>query len=415
MPPQNPLDRKIEDNTPTNLKRGMWGTSLKGDWDIGDGYSVTSITAYRDLNSRSNADQDGSRLDAFDTGLDQAFRRFSQEVRVTSPAGDRFSWIAGAYFDSELDNNHYHIHVGRAFPSFLLGPPFPALLPVGFSEAAAANSLIQDDSASGFVSGKYKITDNLSISGGVRYTDDHKSLSYRQAPTTPIVAGVIFAFAENIPLLHSVTSASEFTGDANVSYTFAPDQVGYFRFAHGFKAGGFQSDIISPPAVVTPSSIVFKPEYLDSYEVGYKSILFDNQLSANVAAFYYDFTNKQEQVNTGVSFLVSNAAVATSEGVELELAWAPEMWPGFNAFANFGYVDAKYGTFGAFTGKQLAGRFAILRELGCVVHNAVHGVPQHELRDQHGLGLSRPPIHGSFRQPEPGGPGLHDYQRPHRA
>ncbi len=131
---------------------------------------------------------------------------------MTSPAGDRFSWIAGAYFDSELDINHYHIHVGRAFPSFLLGAPFPKLLPVGFTEAAAADSTIQDDSASVFVSGKYNITDNLSISGGVRYTDDHKSLIYQQAPTTPIMVGVIFAFAENIPLSHAATSSSEFTG-----------------------------------------------------------------------------------------------------------------------------------------------------------------------------------------------------------
>jgi len=362
VPPQNPLDRKIEDNTPTNLKRGMWGTSLKGEWEFADGYSLTSITAYRSLTSQSNADQDGSRLDAFDTGLDQNFRRVSQEVRVTSPATDRLSWIAGLYVDSELDDNHYHIHVGQAFPSFLLGAPFPHLLPAGFSEAATAHSTIQDDSASAFLSGKYKITDDLSISGGVRYTDDHKSLIYQQAPTTPIVAGVIFAFAENIPLTHAYTSASEFTGDANLSYTIAPNQVAYFRFAHGFKAGGFESDIISPPYNVAVNGLTFKPEYLDSYEIGYKSILFDNQLSANLAAFHYDFSNKQEQVNTGVSFVVSNAASATSQGVEVELAWAPTMFPGFNAFANFGYVDAKYDAFPNgggvginYTGHQLAG------------------------------------------------------------
>ncbi|MBS0470433.1 MAG: TonB-dependent receptor [Proteobacteria bacterium] len=355
VPSQNPLDRKVEDNTPYDQKRGMWGTSLKGEWNMANGYSLTSITAYRNLSSLQNADQDGSRLDGFDTGRDEDFRRFSQEVRIESPAGDRFSWLAGIYADSELDHNFYHIHVGQAFPTFLLGAPFPSLLPAGFSEAAAAVSTIQEDSASAFVSGKYNITDNLSISGGMRYTSDHKSLVYQQSPTTPIAYGVIFAFAENIPLTHATTSASELTGDANISYTLAENQVAYFRFAHGFKAGGFESDIISPPAVVTPSTIVFQPEYLNSYEVGFKSILFDNQLSANFAAFYYDFTNKQEQVNTGVSFLVSNAASATSKGVELELNWSPEILPGFSAFANFGYVDAKYGTFGAFTGKQLAG------------------------------------------------------------
>ncbi len=46
----------------------MWGTSLKGEWDMGDGYSLTSITAYRNLTSRSNADQDGEpKLDTRST------------------------------------------------------------------------------------------------------------------------------------------------------------------------------------------------------------------------------------------------------------------------------------------------------------------------------------------------------------
>ncbi len=361
VPTQNPTDRKIEDNIPTSLVRGMWGTSLKGEYVFND-YTVTSITAYRNLTSLSEADQDGSRLDAFDTGQNETFRRFSQELRITSPAGDRFSWIGGVYFDSELDHDLYHIHVGQAFPTFLFGAPFPKLLPAGFSEAAAADAHIQDDSASVFFSGKYDITDQLKISGGIRYTDDHKSLTFVQAPTQPIKVGVIFAFAENIPLTHAATSAHEITGDANVSYAFTPEEVAYFRFAHGFKAGGFESDIISPPYNVAVSGLTFKPEYLDDYEVGFKSVLFDNTLSANISAFYYDFTNKQEQINTGVSFVVSNAASATSKGVELELEWSPAMFPGLNAFANFGYEDAYYNQFPNgggvginYSGHQLAG------------------------------------------------------------
>jgi iron complex outermembrane receptor protein len=362
VPPQNPTDRIVETNTIPVEKRGMWGTSLKGQYDFGDGYSLVSITAYRDLNSIDNADQDGSRLDGFDTGDNETFHRFSQEVRVVSPGSDRFNWILGLYVDSELDHEFFHIRVGQAFPTFLFGFPFPKLLPPGFQEAAAANAHIQSDSFAGFASAKYNITDKLSISGGVRYTDEHKSLSYVQMPTLPIQFGVIFAFAEPIPLTHSFLSEGEMSGDANLQYAITPDQIAYFRFAHGFKAGGFESDIISPPYNVAKNGLSFKPEYLDAYEVGFKSVLFDSQLTLNAAAFYYDFSNKQEQINTGVSFVVSNAAAATSTGFELEAAYSPVDVPGLSLFGNIGIVDAYYNLFPNgggpginYTGHQLAG------------------------------------------------------------
>ena len=59
-----------------------------------------------------------------------------------------------------------------------------------------------------------------------------------------------------------------------------------------------------------------------------------------MAVFYYDFANKQEQVNTGVSFLVNNASSAESQGAELEMYWYPT--DGLTFFANVGYLDASY-------------------------------------------------------------------------
>jgi len=138
--------------------------------------------------------------------------------------------------------------------------------------------------------------------------------------------------------------------------------VAYARFAHGFKAGGFESDIISPPYNVAVNGLSFKPEFLNDYEVGFKSSFFNHTLSANLAAFYYGFSNKQEEIDTGVSFVVSNAASATSEGGEVELDWLPPMIPGLNLFANGGYVNAYYNSFPNgggpginYTGHELAG------------------------------------------------------------
>lgn len=362
VPAQNPYDRSVDINIMPIAKRDIWGTSAKAEYTWNN-YTFTSITAWRHMTSDYNFDQDGGPLDGFDTGLSEGMRRFSQEFRITSPGDQRLSWIAGAYFDHESDTGEFHIHTGPGFPTFLFGPPFPALLPANFSEAAQTNSTINAASWAGFVSGKFDITDKLKLSGGIRFTHEKKDLKYQQLPTIldPIIAPlhVIYAFAMPILPLTDNYRDDALSGDATLQYSFTPNQVAYARFAHGFKAGGFQADIISPPFNLA-NGLAFKPETLNSYEVGFKSILFDGALTANASAFYYDFSNKQEQVNTGVSFVVSNAASATSKGLELELNWMPV--DGLTLFANGGYLDAKYDQFPNgggvginYDGNQLAG------------------------------------------------------------
>lgn len=344
VPKPNAYSRVVDVNTPPKVERAFGGASAKIEYDYND-YAFTSITAWRTLTSDFDLDQDGGPLDGFDTGQSEDVDRYSQEFRITSPAHDRFSWIAGAYFDDETDHDIFHIHLGAGFPTAILGAPN---LPTGFSERAEANAKIQSQSEAGFVSIKYDITSKLKFTGGVRYTNETKHLDFVQMPTQMItmgspLGGIIDEFALPIPFTTDKYSGSAPTGDANLSYSFTPDEVGYVRYSHGYKAGGFQSDIISPPFVPSPESFRFKPEYLDDYEVGFKSVMFDHTLSFDISAFYYNFVNKQEEVNTGVSFVVSNAATAVSRGAEADLNWTPI--PGLDLFVNGGYLDAYYQNF----------------------------------------------------------------------
>ena len=361
VPKQNPYDRIVDVNTMPVVERSFGGASAKVEYDYAN-YAFTSITAWRQLTSDFDLDQDGGPLDGFDTGQGESVGRFSQEFRITSPAGERFSWIAGAYFDDETDHDIFHIHLGDGFPTPILGAP---ALPPGFSERAVANAKIRSQSEAGFVSIKYDITPKLKFTGGVRYTAETKHLDFVQMPTQMItmgspLGGIIDEFALPIPFTTDSYSGSAPTGDANLSYSFTPDAVGYLRYSHGYKAGGFQSDIISPPFVPSANAFRFKPEFLDDYEVGFKSVLFDHKLTFDISAFYYNFTNKQEEVNTGVSFVVSNAASAVSKGLEADINWTPIS--GLDLFANGGYLDAYYNNFPNggglginFSGHQLAG------------------------------------------------------------
>jgi iron complex outermembrane recepter protein len=358
VPPQNARDRIVNQDVDSFLYRKVYGVSLKAEYDW-NGYVLTSITANRRQSSDQVTDNDGGPLNGFDTGRAEGIKRFSQELRLTSPDEGKFTWIVGAYFDDEEDKNLYHIQTGPGFPSAFLGAPFPAVLPAAYREAAEAFNIIDSSSWSVFATGKLDVTEQISLQAGLRYTDEEKDLLYKQGPTRvhpggPAAGGGIinvfaFPFSAIYPNGFTNTYANDaYSGDVSVSYKFTPDRVAYFRYARGYKAGGFQSDIISPPLPfpvgpgITPD-VVFEPETLDAYELGLKASWFDNTVTTNVALFQYDFSNKQEQVNTGVSFLVNNASSAKSDGAELEIYWYP--MAGLSLFGNVGYLDATYEKF----------------------------------------------------------------------
>lgn len=92
----------------------------------------------------------------------------------------------------------------------------------------------------------------------------------------------------------------------------------------------------------------FRPESVDSYEVGYKGNLLDGMLYVAVAGFYADYTDIQipGSVACTVSGLpsfcgvVSNAGKATFKGLEFE--GRMRLGGGFSLSASAGYIDARF-------------------------------------------------------------------------
>jgi iron complex outermembrane recepter protein len=393
VPEQDGRDRVVNHNTLGFLYREVKGYSGKIDYDM-DGFTLTSITAWREQESDQIFDNDGGPLDGFETGRAEGVERFSQELRLTSTSGDRFSWIIGAYYDHEEDTNDYAIAVGSGFPTGILPPAlgFSVPLPPTYREEAVTNNKITSESWSAFVSGTWDLTEQLTLQAGLRYTDEDKKLFYTQGPTViaaPPNSVLIGLFSLPFTLAgfpDGFTDRYEDTavaGDASLSYAFSNDHVAYLRYARGYKAGGFQSDVISPPFAFTPGvapELSFEPETLDAFEIGFKGAWLDRTLLTTVAAFYYDFKDKQERVNTDASFLVSNAASAESKGVELELVWATPI-EGLNLFGNIGLLDAEYESFPLgggpgtdFSGNDLAGAPSISGSFGGDYTRAMPGL-----------------------------------------
>ena len=117
----------------------------------------------------------------------------------------------------------------------------------------------------------------------------------------------------------------------------------YFTYSEGFKGGGFTQRIF-PPEATLPD---FGPEFVKSYEIGFKYDGWDGRLRLNGAVFFTDYSDIQLLVAdpTRVGPFVTNAGDADIQGVELELLLAPaESWL---ISASLGYLDPERTKVGA--------------------------------------------------------------------
>ena len=144
----------------------------------------------------------------------------------------------------------------------------------------------------------------------------------------------------------SLTAPEDWLTEASIDHL-----MGYFTYARGFKGGGFNAIRQSQVGVVAPEP--FGPEQADNFEVGFKTIAFDQRLTANLALFYMPYDDIQASQfdvfvdpDTGeiiASQVTRNAAKATSQGVELEVVARPV--GGLMLTGSLGYLDARYDEF----------------------------------------------------------------------
>jgi len=309
-------------------RRNVRGYSLNAEQKIGD-LTFTSITAYRHRDTYFLTDRDFTALPILTTGLQGEDRHFTQEFRLASPENQRLNWMLGAFL---FDRHNLQDTILELGPGFL-GPGNTNLV------NAVANTRTRSYAV--YASGELALTDALKMDLGLRYTDESKSIDYEQTATLPIPGfGVVSPF-------HKRISGGEWSPTLALTYALNPDAKVYGRIARGHKAGGFNAGPSS-----NPDQIVFQPETLTSYELGYKARSHNGRTEITADIYYIDYNNIQQADQDGAGFYISNAASARSYGAETQFAF--RMGDHATVNTNLGYVDARYGEFGAKSGNMLA-------------------------------------------------------------
>lgn len=327
-----------------------YGGSVTVRYDASDAVTIESITAYREMAFDLNLDVDGAPLPVLDILVLQDQSQFSQELRASYDAGGRFTGTAGLYYFRDEDTTFSGVDNGAAT---IFGFPVVAF---GFQTSSLADTRQETRSWAAFADVSYDLTEKLSIGGGLRYTKEEKSSGRRFENFFNPAVSVI----RNTPpfLAGRGVAGTPITGDADfdaftpkvsVSYTPNQDVLLYGSASRGFKSGGFDGR-----ATNNFSFEPFRPEFVWSYEAGAKITGLDGRLTFNAAYFYNDYTDIQvtsfgSDPVTGVFVsLFTNAAAATIQGLEFELAARPTDQLSINA--SLGLLDAQYDEFDILVG-----------------------------------------------------------------
>lgn len=320
--------KRISNGThPQYSELDIWGMGLTVEWEISDNLSLKSITSYRDLDSAFSQDADNSPVQQDHITHQYQQEQFSQEFQLLgSFMDDRLQTVLGIYYFEEEGEDVNIV----SFPVVLLH----------------SGGSIDNESKAIFGQLTYDITDALSMTLGLRYTEDEKIFLPDQYVLDPRLSGAPppngFGYVPGtrmLPFEKVPTDIDEVTPMLNVSYDISDTAMAYFTYSEGYKSGGYDQRVF--PRTSDFKAPSFEPEFVDSYELGFKYNSDDNRFRANGALFFMDYTDLQiAVVNNNVDVVTRNAGEAEIKGLELELAFIPvDNWM---LEASLGYTDAEY-------------------------------------------------------------------------
>ncbi|MHA4836188.1 TonB-dependent receptor [Sphingopyxis sp. MSC1_008] len=328
-------------------KNKVFGATLNADLEVGE-HTVTSVSSLLDYKTREIVDVDFSGISFLDgTNLREDYRQFSQELRLTSPGGETFNYIAGVYYQhAKLDVQDFTLFN----PTFLaLGAPFNALGDTRNDRDYAQKS----DLISGFAQGELSVTDQLRITAGARFNHEKKTgsrtLAVVKGPLStaplPVVTAVFRALNIESHSISGKISEDSFNPMVNVQFDATDDLMLYASYAKGTKAGGFDIRSNSLPTSTTvakPGAFEFEDESADNFEAGLKYK--GRNVAFNLSVYRTDYKDLQVNIFDGtLNFNVRNAAEARTQGVEADFRAA--LADGLTISGAVAYLDFKFTNF----------------------------------------------------------------------
>jgi iron complex outermembrane receptor protein len=271
--------------------------------------TLTSYSQGRFEKSLTHYNLEGSSLSYFALMLPIYDRTLSQEFLLASKGSGPLQWTAGVFL---FDYSDQYENVQDS----ILGSPFKTFTYSGTDTRSYA----------AYADVTYEVVHNLFLTAGARYTHDEVDDAFF---TNVSATGV--ATRTNV----SPSKTDTGTPRAVVRYKLTEFSSVYASFSQGYKAP------ILNVGGGTLKGIRVEPEHINAYEIGYK--YGHGPLSADIAAYHYDYRDLQVAAQIGTASLINNAATARISGADGQVQY--DVGHGLQLNIGAAYTDAKYGRY----------------------------------------------------------------------
>ena len=304
--------------------------ALTMNFAIGD-LTLTSITGYSAYDLDEGCDCDFTGANVFTAGITEKFDQQSQELRLTSPVGDKFSWIAGVFYQKYdlTETDYVYFPANSTVVTVInLNPGLPMGAGTLFGNTANPRVFAQDSKLfAAFAQGTWSVTDTFRVTAGGRWSTEDKSGSRVARITAGLggpdaAPGLIDVLYLNLLGVqrHSVSGSraeDKFSPLINLQYDFGGNSMAYLSWAKGNKSGGYDARSNRAPPFGT---FEYAPEEATAYELGIKTNV-SSAAQINAAIFFTDYKDLQTSAFDGrLGFNVGNGT-AQVKGVEIEGRW----------------------------------------------------------------------------------------------
>ena len=334
---------------------------------FGNGMEFVSITDYNTLERDYIEDSDAGPRPFFSFSVKSDMEQFSQEFRLSGET-DNMRWVTGAYYL----NYEGDLFIGGPAGGFAQAAFGPLVLGLVGGDPELGVAVTQElfpltfgfdspfstttESLAVFGQMEFDITDALTVTAGLRWSNEEKETSFNQyfslfeTPNSNTVAlqdslgiGKFWSYENGrysnigawtfeggaIPLIEgdAETTIEDdfFTAKLGLDYRLSDDTLLYASYNRGVKAGGFNAPLdatLFAYGALPPENMNFDSETLNAYEVGFKTSFLDGLARLNGAIYYYDYQDYQAFALESLTLYVFNTD-AENKGGELELQISP--------------------------------------------------------------------------------------------
>ena len=325
-------DRLADWDPGRSYRRDDWFYQVAGrlDYELADHLHVVALSSYLQSKLRLPIDADGTNITALSVLQNAHLHAFSQELRLEGDAG-RLRYVIGGDYGHDYSNEVQNTNFLGSNAQIPIGPT--TALPID-GDNELNKQVVRTLAAFGNLD--VRLTDQLTVQGGVRYNDERRDFAGCLADRAdlplglrnifPVPPGSCITTLPNgaIGLYRDTLKEHNVPWRGSVNYKATPDTLLYVSATKGFKAGEYGT----LPALSYQQFKPVKQESVLQYEGGVKTQLFDRKVDVQAAAFYDDYRDKQTQGQVlvppfgNLPYLI-NVPKARVYGAELNLTLRP--------------------------------------------------------------------------------------------